>query len=577
MSSCFQSLAIPTNDGRKRLDMHKLNGQHYLLDYAVTNWLFHLSQSDLSGDQAPDQMIKMCLSSDLLYWLESWFSMKSRDSWTLREQLLRVQNNAFFRIKAAAQGKRTSCASFVHNWCEAMLELLERYGQPCEEEPSHIHFVDPSSFKEERTEPAFFADFVLHEPPVHMQHLRLDTVSHYHDPGSLRMVRNFSHFPITGQALGLFHVARPRGMVFSTTVACTIPELRCQTLSSGQSLPPISHSAEGGRRYQCEGFSVNEAIDLVAVYYRSFPTVQKNSPVDQKHHIFLYEIPEGWELEESNRRPWCKATVSVSFRSLYWAFCAQPLAFDTDRTLLCPYGRLETSSGLVDKSFSPLTGHNYHSIIPFLKSPESFAGLAFISKPSGEVLFDCLTSNVTRLHNANMSVVVSNTLALSKPVMLCVSPLGRFAVLQEIRGHTPYILLDITKNTAKTLHCSQGIQMAIGSHLTFSADEQCLIAITAPTHRYPHSYVTVWRCLEGEIKCNISIPLEPIIGLSLGRMDEVAYLATRENWIQLDLCSLNIISGYDYMTGFVCKQQVSVSGDCLAIVAHPLRDDERHM
>ncbi|KAL8823761.1 MAG: hypothetical protein Q9191_005571, partial [Dirinaria sp. TL-2023a] len=332
---------------------------------------------------------------------------------------------------------------------------------------------------------------------------------------------------------------------------------------------------EEGRHYRCEGYSITPGGKHMAILYRSAPSPEWDKLVDQKHHLFVYELFERANVEYDNDTSWGKAVTNFSFESRYLVYCPQPLAFDTDYTIICPYGRINIFSGSIDQSFSPLSGHKVLDSVQSLKSSESFGGVAFVAQNQTQVLLDRLNRKLIRLQLSDGSSVTA-TLPCSEAVMACVSPLGSFVVLQDTKSHTTCLLHDFTTNTTKSLRNSEWIEKPFGSRLRFSADEQCLIAIFPPSDNRANAHIGKWIGLSEKAEARISTGLVNIYGFYLSKIDEPAYLATSDNWIKVDLQYLRTPLSHNNMLGFVCKQQVSVDGDCLVVIIHPLRDPKRH-
>ena len=578
MESCFGELNTMTHDKWRRLDIPKLTQRHPFLGYAVSNWLFHFAESHCSAcDLVPGRLADFCLKVDLLYWLESWYSMNKRDPWSLLRHIRKIEYNAYHQLEDGAQGDRVCCALFVYQWSKAMSQLLERHGRSCEDEPSYIHFVDPASFEEECDDGAFFSNFTPHQPPIHIPHFRIGTGSRHKAHSSFRKAKKANYHRFTDEILGLFHVEIDRKIVITAEYVCTAPKLYCQSLLDCQSLQPMACAYEAGRHYKCEGYSINPCGKHIAIFYRSASSTAWDNLMEQSHHLFVYEVLERPKFEDNSEIPWCKATMNASFESQYSVYCPQSVALDTDCTVLCPYGRVNISSGLVDDSFSPLSGHKVLDSIQSLKDPTSFGGVAFIAGTQTQVLLDRLNKNLIKLRVSD-GYCITSTLPWSDAVMLCVSPMGRFVVLQESRSHAPCLLYNFITNTTKSLVGSERISKPFGSRLRFSTDEQYLIAIFPPISNRANSHIGKWIDLSEEIEARISPGYADIYGLYVSTMNEPTYLATSENWIKVDLKYLRApLSHSNMMRDFTCKQQVSVHGDRLAIVIHPLRDPGRHM
>ena len=574
MKSCFDILSIPTQDMRRQLDMPELYARHHFLDYAVCHWHVHLADAQLLVEgPVPTLLVNLCLGIDLLYWLEAWFSRKKQTSWSLLRQIRRIEKNASLRVHDCAQAKQSSCASFVLQWSRAMLQLLERHGRLCEDEPSYIHFVDPASFEEQQMGGGFFSDFRPHQPPIFKPHLRINTQSHQHAQCSAAKSKKPNHYRLNGELLGLFHVDTNRGIVLSAEYSCTTPKLYCQKLLDGQSLEPMVYDHEGWRYFRCEGYTTRKDGRYVAIYYRSTPHISWDDIRDQKHHLTVYEILDGLDLENNHEVSWCKSMGSIYWESQYLSHCPQPLAFDTDRTILCPYGRMR----LLDESFGPITGQRALDSVQSLKNAGSFGGIAFVADDQSQVLLDRESRTLTRLRTSNGEQCTADSSLWPEVIMVCVSPRGRFAVLQEPKGHALCLLHDFSTNTTRLLENSDDIGAPFNAHLSFTNDEQCLVAIITPDSNDATSYIARWAYPSEDIRYRRSSSFERITGMDLRSVTEHAYLATVESWFQIDLDRLSKVSSYNSTPSFICKQQVSVQGDRLAVIMHALRDPKNRM
>ena len=211
-----------------------------------------------------------------------------------------------------------------------------------------------------------------------------------------------------------------------------------------------------------------------------------------------------------------------------------------------------------------------------MEDPLAFGGVAFPARTPAQVLVDRVSREVIKVEMDDFAKSMSILLPSSDLVLLCVSPLGRFVVLQDARGHSPCILCDFEKKTSTTLLESENIQKPFASHIRFSSEEQYLIGISTPRQSNSQTVFILWTCLSGAPKFFKSRGLEDVRGLFLDSMNEAAYLATSEKWIEVDLTRRELRMD-PYRSRGICKQQLSAQGDLLAILSAHVEDEAQEL
>lgn len=580
ITTCSKYYCSGSLDRYRRLNLPRMTNCRYFMEYAVTYWLIHLSNSEVIFlHKAPTVLSTFCLSTSMLFWLEVWFSLGRQNLWLLEKQLRNIALKTSASTTSRVQlGRDAKDLPFMYRWSVAMLQLLERHGPCCEKEPSYLHFVDPLSFEEDsgdRGDKGIFALFVPNEPQLHSQHVRLNTQAHQQPrepaadlPFSNAFNTHFSH-RVT-YAFGVFSVHKQSNVIFFGDYMSTAPKLFCQDMSTGRILAPTVHPYDEGRSYWCEGYALSKDGKYLAICYRSIPyTGTTILGDDEKHHVVLWEMTDHFDFDDPNATSWCTIKKMVTGKSRKSDYSPQPVAFGNDGTLFCPYGRFESCSKLIDRYSCPSKAHMVGNL-DALKNATTSGGLAYSADTLDLVLCDTELKRLVKFQGHEMTFDTVVQLRRPNVAICCISPRGRYVVWRERSMFQPCFLHDFVTNTTKYLQGSEGVLFPTQSLLVFSADEECLFGVLTPSteFNYHKRYVSIWKDISEKPQQQVSAVVGEILGIYFTTLQQPAYLATRERWAEIDPSRLETVAQQFLPRSLVAKQQASTKGDCLAVVSY---------
>lgn len=570
ISACSTHHPVSPHDKFRRLQSARMIERYPLLDYAVSNWLIHLANGELICRQvAPTVLSTFCLSFPMLFWLEVWFSIDRHNLWQLEQQIQRIAT--FMSSEQLGGEQQRKRHPFVHRWAIAMLQLLARHGSCCEEEPSYMHFVDPASFEEDSDGEGLFAQLVSNGVQLKTKYARLHTKAHqsrnkFMDDMRLSKSSKIHPSPRASPAFGVFYFDQQRNVIFLADSMSSVPKLFCQDATTARTLSPIAHPYDRGRIYWCEGYTFSKDGRYLAIYHKSYPHTDEADSKDEKHHIVLWEIAEQLDFDHLTPKPWCTARRSISRKIQSPHYSPQPLAFDEDHTLLCPYGRINISSDLEDDHMGPLIGTSSNEVNDSRANGAS-GGLAFSADSSTIVVCDTKLKELVKMQANGTNFDTTVQLPTSEVIICCISPKGRYAVWRELKVLKTCFLHDFFTNTTNCLQGSEGILFPTHSLLSFSTDEDCLFGIVTPLAEadFRKRYVSVWTDLSRQPKQMSSPLVGEILGFHFTTLQDPAYLATSEFWAEIDPSKLQTLPNGFFRRDLATTQQVSLHGDRLAV------------
>jgi len=573
ISACSSHFTSGTHDKHRMLSPTLMMQQHPFLEYAVSKWLFHLGNCEVVvWQEVPASLSAFCLSSPMLFWLQSWFSRDGQNLWLLEKQMRRIA------ISSSGGQLQSSCSdrgsAFMQRWSIAMLQFLERHGSCCEEEPSYVHSIDPASFDEDNGDSSIFTDFVSQQPWLHTQHDRLHVNAHrshngHGDKLPLPKTSRIQFGVRAKPAFGIFYVDQQRKVLIMADYMSSAPKLFCQDVNSGRTLPPTAHPYDKGRIYWCEGYAVSKDGRYFAVYYRSYLHNEAPFPEDSRHHVIVWEISSHLDFGEDQAMTWCTPRRVISQTTRNTCYSPQPLAFGSDGILVSPYGRIDPCSGQFDGYLSPVSDKGVDRV-SVLRDNGALGGLAF-SKDTSTLLFhDTNLKRLVQVQIEDMTEALIVQPYIPDVCICCISPRGRYAVWRESKALKVCYLQDFKSSTTKTLPGSEGILFPTHSLLAFSTDEACLFGILTPQVESDlgKRCVSIWTHLSSEPKQTTSPIIGELVGFHFTTLQEPAYLATSERWTRFDPLELQTVADKFLQPSSVVQQQVSVHGDRLVMLLY---------
>lgn len=549
LDAVFKKYRIDPEQGWRQLNTNQVLETSPLLEYATKNLTAHLKKA-LSADckQIPVGLQRFCLGINMLYWLEAWFAIVYLGLWSIKKEVSQLSRNCAAQVPPTAAN--VDLAVFLGKWSRALGQLLNRHGASLSEEPSNIHYIDPASFEDKIGDGGFFSAFEPPRQPFHTQHLRIPTTMPYSNartrPCDNKLTVNQGqrmNLPrFNNQKFGMFHIDTRRNVMFLCDYVSPNARIYCQDLIGGDTLRPMTLIQEEGRHYRCEGYSASSNGKHLAIYLRSY-VAHQDAVQDSEHHLFVMDLPEDLSFADSHRQSWSKVLVSFSSRSAYGCYCPQPVTFTTSDTVTCPYGRLSISSGSLDSS------HNVLQSVSSLKEKSLMMTdlndeISFVIETCHIVVYAQSSTNIYRVSLEDPSMLSAVQCPLSKVILCCASCDGRFAVWHESGNDRLFGVQDLINGTVSYLPGSEDILFPAHLNLKFARNGLSLMGIM----RHPSNtaqganYVSAWAIGSSVVKQSNSGIVGLIAGFDFKTLEEPAYLAVSDQWIEFDPRNLSAIS-----------------------------------
>ena len=564
---------IQWRDRNRELHLDATDESKGFLIYSIGQWLFHLSQSSMADlGTVRKRLERFLLGPGMLYWLESWFAIERRNLWSLQRQ---IKNMSWYATRQATGLPESIVASLLCQWSRSILQLLERHGPTLQELPSEIHFIDPQSYDDlDRTE-SVFSKFRAPNPPVHTPQFQLQSLLLPYSAGGsdIAKERNKLHLPrYDSSQLRIFYVDIPRHVVFMGINNISHPEIRCQSLETGQMLKPLNllRKFSGSRTVFCEAFTISPNGRLMALLCRS--VLRQDSIVKHiGYDINIWEIPEVFEFDDRNGEDWCKLVDAICYEGFSMKPSPRPLLIDASDTLHCPVGRMN-----IIRSNPPLSANEISGPVSIrqLHIPEQFAGLqqmVFSGDCHYMIAYNPKTKKLSRYITEDMSFQSDVLISVDHMTICCVSRTGNLIVWADMsRQHRKYFLQEFSQKSGTLLPGSEEIMFLHHGSLQFSVDEGCLLGIMGNWENQNSTYIASWTFLSTEIKQARSKTVSTITGLHFVAAGSPAYCACGDRWLQFDPLRLDMLdaqSHFDRYKSSCVSTEVSIDGTSLALLS----------
>ena len=566
--------AIKKEDRGRQLRLDLNDKSHTFLPYSVGQWLFHLIQSGKANlDAVRKRLERFLLGPDMLYWLEMWFSIEGQNLWTLQIQI--EKSMSWYATPQARGLPESIIASLLCRWSRSILQLLERHGPTLQELPSEIHFIDPQSYDDLEGTDSVFAEYKAPNPPVHTPHFQLQSQllpcsaggSDVANPRNKLRLPRYDSYPSR-----TFYVDLPRYVLFMAIDNTCHPELRCQSLDTGQMLKPLSllRKFSDSRRIFCEAFTISPNGRFMALLCRSV-LWQGETAKHISYDINIWELPEVVDFDDRNGEDWCKLVDAIWYEGFSMKPSPQPMLIDAKNALHCPVGRMN-----ITHLSPPLPARKISepASIRQLRIPDEFVGMqqmVFSGDLHYMIAYDPKTKMLNRYITEGMSFQSGVYISASHMTICSVSRTGNLVVWADMSTeHRKYFLLEFSQELSIALPGSEDIMFPHHGSLKFSADEGCLLGIMGNWKNHDSTYIASWTFLSTEIKQTRSEVVWTITGLHFMAVGSPAYCACGDRWLQFDPLRLDLLGSQlhssRYKSSYV-RTEVSNDGNSLALLS----------
>ena len=564
---------IQWKDRYREIHLDATDESKGFLIYSIGQWLFHLAQIGLTDlGTSENRLERFLLGPAMLYWLEMWFAIEGRNLWSLQWQI-RVILSQFGR-QCVLKTPEPTTAALIRRWSKSFSQLLERHGPSLEQLPAKIHFIDPQSYEDFEEEISIFANFRRPDPPIHIPHFRLRSQFLSCDANKSCHCHKLNLSCYDSSHLRIFNVDMQRHALFTAVYCTKYPEIRCQSLKTGQMLKPLSPICKykADRDFLCEAFTISPDGRYLAIMYRSAHW-HGLTATESCFDINIWEMPESLDFDTSKEGDWCKIADAISFEAPSIGRTPQPINIDESNVLHSPVGPIQ----IAPHGLNPETREiNTTAVVRQSYVPEHLIGLVGIAF-SGDcrfmIAYDPQTSQLNRYVTDGMSL--NSTIAISARYMTlcCISRTGKFVVWGDVaREQREYYLQDFSRGFCTLLPGSEEIIIPPDINLTFSTDEQYLLGVMGNMIYQDSNYIALWTSLSTKIKLVRSEIISTITGLHFTAADSPAYCATNDRWFQFDPLRLDMlhVEFYKHRNSYT-RTEVSSEGDKLAILSATLQ------
>ena len=552
-----------------------------LLRYSVYHWPYHLTQSGLQPDVDVTPLKAFMLGPQMLYWLEMWFAIEKRGVWDLEHQLeVMVQWCAHPERLLSPE---PSVMTFICQWSKGVSRILERYGTLLERMPSEIHFIDPRSYDGLGEDISIFSDFRSHDPPVHVPHFRLHSQIFAESANPLRDPRPHQKLllpPHDSHQLALFRVDERRGVIFLASYNTSSPELRCQDLRTARQFRPVRLDCveQAKRLFFCEGSAINEDRNHIALLYSSIKTKAVDIDLMSTHRydINIWKLAERLDDGESSK-PWCENVKSISIETPFRGCSPYSLHIDHTGRLFCPLGQMTIESSQSELTAYQINATSSIGMFPTVKRVAHLSSISFSADHRFVVAFDSEQRHLVRYSMDDMSLHSQAFVAAQDIMICCISCSGDMVVWRDM-GDTitspkySCYLQDFGRNRCMRVPGSEVLNFPGHMNLLFTSNEEYLVGNMRTFTNPKCHFLSVWSLQKETLEQTKSENLPAILGLHVTNIDEPAYLATLDRWVQFDASRLDLVlANLD-----PCKQsrpltscKVSKDGNHLALLSIP--------
>ncbi|KAL8789675.1 MAG: hypothetical protein Q9195_006728 [Heterodermia aff. obscurata] len=531
--------AIQKKDRGRKLHFNTTDESTAFLVYCINQWPFHLSQSvEANLEPIKGKLKKFLVGSKMPYWLEFFITIEGRSLWTLEQRVRTIL--PWCVDHAQNEPSDHELTTFINQWSKGILSLLERHGPSLEESPSEIHFIDPRSYDEFRDGISVFSGNGEPDASVYDQHFQLRSKIYSHPTISSgctdsqhKMDFPRRDFPL----LGLVYFDRQRSVILSASWSTEMPELRCQEILTGRKLQPMRYvqEPEYGRDFICEGFCISPDSKFLALLYYGKSLIC-DTDMKGRYDIVVWKLPEKLSFNTSSNEAWCEAVKIISYETPFICSSPMPLAIDSNNNLYSFWGcmRIEESD-TVEAANTPATllsarGFQLPARIISLDS------LCFSPDCRFIIAYDRRKLSLLRFLVEDMTLCSTTSVSQPEIMVCCVSCSGRFVVWRDLRiEHRKCYIHDFEQNKAFQVPGSEHISPPARVKLKFTLNEDYLIGSMGEETTLFRQYVSIWSPLSPAIQQSRLDYVPGILGLHLTNFNEPLYLATLDQWIEIDL------------------------------------------
>lgn len=564
---------IQRRDRNRQLNLDATNESKGFLLYSIGQWLFHLSQLGVT-DLGPTRktLEKFLLGPDVLYWLEMWFTIEGRNLWNLQQQIRTILSQS--GSQSALETPEPATTALISRWSKSFSRLLERHGPSLEQVPAKIHFIDPQSYEDDTAEISIFANFKMPNPPIHIPHFQLRSQLLSYDANKSEGASYCHKLNLScydSSHLRIFYVDMQRHTLLTAVYITEYPEIRCQSLKTGQMLKPVSLicKSKAGRDFVCEAFTISPDGRFLAILYHSAQW-HGGQAMESRFDLNVWEIPESLDFDASEKGDWCKIVDAISFEAPSLRRTPQPLIIDESNVLHSPIGPIK----IVPPNPSSDTREiNATELVRHCCAPEHLLGLvgiAFSADCRFMIAYDSRASKLNRYVTKGMSLDSTIDISARYMTICCVSRTGKFVVWAKdlSREQRNYFLQDFSTGLCTLLPGSEEIVLPPDINLTFSTDENCLLGVMGNMMNQDSNYVVLWTSLSTNIKMARSELVPSITGLHFRASDNPAYCATNDRWFQFDPLRLDLLHvEYHRHGSSYTRTEVSSEGNKLVVLS----------
>ena len=514
----------------------RLKRDYIFLEYAVYNWLYHLMTLDVRS--IPKKLHSEFSWSDRwLYWLEIWFSLETHNLWSLEQNIQKLL--VWCRDLTPAEAEDPKLFTTISRWVEHVSQLLVTYGPTLEGAPSSVHAIDSEPARrsvDSSTDDLCEGDMKQRSSNRTRRITLRSKLGNklYTANTNIRPPRVRSLEPLRYGAgiYALFRVDAERRTILMINYESRIPEIRTQDLQTGTRMMPTRRgrisSLHG--RYWFEGSSLSKNSRYLATLYRT--SVEAVNRKKGQCELVIWEISKPLDSAQSAGTPWGSVVFSKGFEVPFHKHCARPLVFDGDSTLYCLLSRIKIKPSVHGSLYLEeeiLQGAE-------LQALEGIRGFGYSSDCQYLTVLHGQNQRLVRLRTEDLSVDGITTLESSNALVHCVSHSGRFVVWQDTLAEGSLHLQDWSRNMCTPLPRSEQIAPLANLNLAFSQNDDCLLGVMTRSISFiaRSSYIAIWKSLSETVCLTFSDPLPPIVGFHFTSLEDRAYIATTDRWIDFN-------------------------------------------
>ena len=201
---------------------------------------------------------------------------------------------------------------------------------------------------------------------------------------------------------------------------------------------------------------------------------------------------------------------------------------------------------------------------------EGLKGIAFSPDCRFMIALRLQDSSIVRYMTDETTLHSSAMIPVPEAMLCCVSYSGNLVVWRDMGSpQRSCYLHDFAKDVCTRLPGSEETGYPANVNLKFSLDETRVVGTMGNFTRPGRQFITIWDVCSEPIQQTRSGFVQSIIGLHLTNINETAFLASKDQWIELDLSQPELLSSQINRcnTDFYIDQKVSKRGDSLAVLS----------